>query len=113
MRHEKSKPLLIDLEIWMRQQRALLSSSNDTAKAINYLFNRWAAFTRFVDDGRVYLSNNAADLQTFFGALSVDATLNIEQRIDAPDRLQLNRRDRSRGLVASGRRLAAKVDRLL
>ena len=45
----------------MRQQRALLSSSNDTAKAINYLLNRWAAFTRFLDDGRVCLSNNAAE----------------------------------------------------
>lgn len=42
------------------QQRALLSSSNDTAKAINYLLNRWAAFTRFLDDGRVCLTNNAA-----------------------------------------------------
>ncbi len=60
-RHEKSRPLVIDLEIWMRQQRALLSSSNDTAKAINYLLNRWAAFTRFLDDGRVCLSNNAAE----------------------------------------------------
>jgi transposase len=45
----------------MRQQRALLSSSNETAKAINYLLNRWAAFTRFLDDGRVCLSNNAAE----------------------------------------------------
>jgi transposase len=60
-RHEKSRPLVIDLEIWMRQQRALLSSSNDTAKPINYLLNRWAAFTRFLDDGRVCLSNNAAE----------------------------------------------------
>ena len=33
----------------------LLSTKNDTAKAINYLFNRWAAFTRFLDDGRVVL----------------------------------------------------------
>src|ERR1700741_2760517 len=60
-RREKSRPLVIDLEIWMRQQRTLLSSSNDTAKAINYLLNRWAAFTRFLDDGRVCLSNNAAE----------------------------------------------------
>lgn len=55
------RPLLIELETWMRQQRTLLSSSNDTAKAINYLFNRWAAFTRFLDDGRVCLTNNAAE----------------------------------------------------
>jgi transposase len=60
-RREKSRPLIVDLEIWMRQQRALLSSSNDTAKAFNYLFNRWEAFTRFLDDGRVCLSNNAAE----------------------------------------------------
>ena len=45
----------------MRQQRALLSTKNDTAKAINYSLNRWAAFTRFLDDGRACLSNNAAE----------------------------------------------------
>ena len=61
VRGEKSAPIVADLEIWMRQQRTLLSSGNDTAKAINYLLNRWAAFTRFLDDGRVCLSNNAAE----------------------------------------------------
>jgi transposase len=61
VRREKSMPLVVDLEIWMRQQRALLSSSNDTAKAINYLLSRWAAFTRFLDDGRVCLTNKAAE----------------------------------------------------
>jgi len=61
VRRERSRPLIAELEIWMRQQRALLSTKNDTAKAINYLFNRWAAFTRFLDDGRVCLTNNAAE----------------------------------------------------
>jgi transposase len=61
VRREKSAPLVTDLEIWMRQQRALLSSGNDTAKAINYLLNRWAAFTRFLDVGRICLTNNAAE----------------------------------------------------
>jgi transposase len=61
VRREKSAPLVTDLEIWIRQQRDLLSSGNDTAKAINYLLNRWAAFTRFLDDGRVCLTNNAAE----------------------------------------------------
>jgi transposase len=56
-----SRPLIAELEIWMRQQRALLSTKNDTTKAINYLFNRCAAFTRFLDDGRVCLTNNAAE----------------------------------------------------
>jgi hypothetical protein len=53
VRREKSAPIVADLEIWMRQQRTLLSSGHDTAKAINYLLNRWAAFTRLLDDGRV------------------------------------------------------------
>lgn len=37
---EQSRPLIAELEIWMRQQRALLSTTNDTAKAINYLGRR-------------------------------------------------------------------------
>src|SRR6202521_3518360 len=61
VRRERSRPLIAELEIWMRRQRALLSTKNDTAKAINYLLNRWAAFSRFLDDGRVCLSNNAAE----------------------------------------------------
>lgn len=61
VRRERSRPLIAELEIWMRQQRALLSTKNDTAKAINYSLNRWPSFTRFLDDGRVCLSNNAAE----------------------------------------------------
>ena len=61
VRREQLRPLIAELEIWMRQQRALLSTKNDTAKAINYSLNRWTAFTRFLDDGRVCLSNNAAE----------------------------------------------------
>jgi transposase len=61
VRQEKSKPLVADLEAWLRKQRALLSSNSDTSKAINYSLNRWAAFTRFLDDGRICLSNNAAE----------------------------------------------------
>ncbi len=33
----------------------------DLAKAMNYMFKRWSSFTRFLDDGRVCLSNNAAE----------------------------------------------------
>ena len=61
VRQAQSKPLVADLEVWLRQQLALLSSKNDTAKAINYSLARWRAFTRFLDDGRICLSNNAAE----------------------------------------------------
>jgi hypothetical protein len=49
------------LESWMRTARAQLSRHADTAKAIDYMLKRWPAFTRFLDDGRICLSNNAAE----------------------------------------------------
>jgi transposase len=61
VRQEKSKPLVADLEVWLRRQRVLVSSKSEIAKAINYSLNRWEAFTRFLDDGRICLSNNAAE----------------------------------------------------
>ena len=60
-RQEYSAPLVADLEAWMREQRAKLSRGNEVAKAIDYMLKRWAAFTRFLDDGRICLSNNAAE----------------------------------------------------
>ena len=61
MRHERSRPLLIELETWLRKQRGRVSKNSDTGKAINYSVKRWAALTRFLDDGRLCMSNNAAE----------------------------------------------------
>ena len=61
VRQELSAPLVADLEAWMREQRAKLSRGNDVAKAMDYMLKRWTAFTRFLDDGRICLSNNAAE----------------------------------------------------
>jgi hypothetical protein len=61
VRQELSAPLVADLERWLREQRAKLSRGNDLAKAMDYLLKRWPAFTRFLDDGRICLSNNAAE----------------------------------------------------
>ena len=61
VRQELSAPLVADLEAWMREQRAKLSRGNDVAKAMDYMLKRWIAFTRFLDDGRICLSNNAAE----------------------------------------------------
>jgi transposase len=61
VRNERSRPLIEDLEAWLRAQRARLSAKSKTANAIDYLLKRWPAFTRFLDDGRVCLSNNAAE----------------------------------------------------
>ncbi|MBK8175249.1 MAG: IS66 family transposase [Rhodospirillales bacterium] len=61
VRNQRSRPLILDLEAWLRDQNARLSAKSKTAKAIDYLLKRWTAFTRFLDDGRVCLSNNAAE----------------------------------------------------
>ena len=61
VRQEKSTPLVAALEVWLREQRSRLSRSAAVAEPIDYLLRRWPAFTRFLDDGRVCLSNNAAE----------------------------------------------------
>jgi transposase len=61
VRQELSAPPVADLERWLREQRAKLSRGNDLARAMDYLLKRWTAFTRFLDDGRICLSNNAAE----------------------------------------------------
>jgi transposase len=61
VRQELSRPLVDDLEAWMRKERPKLSRGSDLAKAFDYMLKRWTAFTRFLDDGRVCLSNNAAE----------------------------------------------------
>jgi transposase len=61
MRQEQSAPLVVGLLTWMREERAKLSRHNDLAKAMDYMLKRWDAFTRFLDDGRICLSNNAAE----------------------------------------------------
>jgi transposase len=60
-RQELSKPLLADLHAWMVQDRAELSRGNEVAKAMDYMLKRWPAFSRCLDDGRICLTNNAAE----------------------------------------------------
>lgn len=45
----------------MRAERAKLSRHNDIAKAMNYMLNRWETFARFLNDGRICITNNAAE----------------------------------------------------
>jgi transposase len=61
LRHQRSRPLVIALESWLREQRAKLSGQSKTARAIAYSLTRWVALTRFLDDGRLCMSNNAAE----------------------------------------------------
>ena len=60
-RAEHSAPLMADLHSWLTAQAAKLSRGNDLWKACQYVLKRWQAFTAFLDDGRICLSNNAAE----------------------------------------------------
>jgi transposase len=60
-RQERSIPLVAALEGWMRAERARLSRHAAVAKAIDYMLTRWPSFSRFLEDGRICLSNNAAE----------------------------------------------------
>jgi len=61
VRNERSRVLMFELHDWLREQRAKLSSKSETAKAIYYSLKRWPALTRFLDEGRLCMSNNAAE----------------------------------------------------
>jgi hypothetical protein len=61
VRQERSAPLVRDLEDWMRSERARLSRHAEVAKAMDYMLKRWRAFTGFLADGRICLTNNAAE----------------------------------------------------
>jgi transposase len=60
-RQLRSAILLAELEAWMRETRAKLSRHADVAKAMDYMLTRWESFTRFLGNGRIDLSNNAAE----------------------------------------------------
>ena len=61
VRRERSAPILAELEPWLRLQHARVSRKSEISKAIAYTLKRWAALTRFIEDGRICMTNNAAE----------------------------------------------------
>ena len=61
VRRGRMRPIVDELEIWLIAQRTKLSAKSDLAKAISYSLKRWTALTRFLDDGRICMTNNAAE----------------------------------------------------
>ena len=63
VRHRLVRPLVDDLHDWMRAEQGTMSKHNPVARAIAYMFkkDRWDAFTLFLEDGRICLTNNAAE----------------------------------------------------
>ena len=63
MRNERSRPLVAELERFLREQAARLSSGSEMGKAIAYLLNHWDGLTLFLEDGRVELDTNPVENQ--------------------------------------------------
>jgi transposase len=61
VRQTRSAPILADFKPWLEARRDELSRKSDLAKAIGYALSRWTELTRFLDDGRLSIDNNAAE----------------------------------------------------
>ena len=61
IRRDQSAKIVAELETWLCEERGRLSRSANVAKPMDYLLRRWDGFTRFLDDGRICLTNNAAE----------------------------------------------------
>ncbi len=61
IRRDQVAPLVTELETWMRAARARMSRHAEVARAMDYMLKRWDTFSRFLGDGRICLTNNAAE----------------------------------------------------
>jgi transposase len=61
IRQARAGPQLDALREWLRQTLGRASKKSELAKAISYILSRWTAMTRYRDDGRIEIDNNAAE----------------------------------------------------
>jgi transposase len=61
LRQEKSRPILDELEPWLRTKLGLISQKTKLAEAIRYALSRWDGLTCFLDDGRIEIDSNVVE----------------------------------------------------
>ena len=61
VRQERSRPIVAELEPWLREKLALLSRKSKLAQAIRYGLSHWDGLVRFLDDGRVEIDSNTVE----------------------------------------------------
>jgi hypothetical protein len=61
LRQKKSRPILDELEPWLRAKLGLISQKTKLAEAIRYALSRWEGLTRFLDDGRIEIDSNVVE----------------------------------------------------
>ena len=60
-RRARATPILAELRAFLDATMAKISGKSSLAGAIRYAVSRWTALTRYIDDGRLEMSNNAAE----------------------------------------------------
>lgn len=58
LRQSKSKPVLEELEKWLREEATKVLPQSAIGKAIAYTFKLWQRLTRYIEDGRLNIDNN-------------------------------------------------------
>ena len=61
IRQSRAGPLLEELKAWMEASLRRISGKSELAGAIRYALTRWTQLTRYRDDGRLEIDNNAAE----------------------------------------------------
>src|SRR5204863_9640938 len=62
-RQRTAQPRIDELATWLDEQLKKLPGKSDLAGAIRYARSRWHALTRYLEDGRLEISNNPAENQ--------------------------------------------------
>lgn len=61
LRQAKSKPILDSYKVWLESTVGRVPPKNPLCAAIKYSLNNWAELTRYLDDGRLDIDNNACE----------------------------------------------------
>jgi hypothetical protein len=61
VRDVESRPLVAAMKAWLEQELGRIPRNGRLAQAIRYALTRWAALSRFLDDGRIELDNNSVE----------------------------------------------------
>jgi transposase len=61
LRQEKSKPILDQFKVWLETYVTQVPPKNPLCGAIKYALNNWTELTRYLEDGRLDIDNNACE----------------------------------------------------
>jgi transposase len=61
VRQDRSRPIVDELEPWLRSKLTLISQKTKLAEAIRYALSRWDGLTRFLDNGCIEIDSNVVE----------------------------------------------------